>query len=278
MLANINGAEIYYERVGQGRPMLVMHGGLGLDHTYFRPYLDPLADVVELIYYDHRDNGRSSRTADISAVSHATWADDAEALRQHLGLERMLLFGHSYGGFLAQEYALKYGDRLDGLILSNTVAVIDYMPTIQANAAARGGPEQLAALGEAFGRPMTDAEDFRGVWRRLMPLYFHDYQSERGEQMDAATVYSAEAWNHVNTHLLPVFNTLDQLPQISAPTLVLAGSDDWITPVEQTRRLADALPNAELVVFQHSGHFPFIEESAAYLATVRAWLAQVGVV
>ncbi|MCW5882527.1 MAG: alpha/beta fold hydrolase [Anaerolineae bacterium] len=275
MLANVNGAEIYYERVGQGRPLLVMHGGLGLDHTYFRPYLDPLADDVELIYYDHRDNGRSSRSTDISAVSHATWADDAEALRQYLGLGRMVLLGHSYGGFLAQEYALKYGDHLDGLILSNTVAVVDYMPTIQANAAARGGPEQLVALGEAFGRPMNDAEDFRDMWRRLSPLYFHDYRPDLGEQMDAGAVYSAEAWNHVNAHLLPVFNTLDQLAQISAPTLALAGGDDWIMPLEQVQRLTDALPNAEVVVFQHSGHFPFIEETDAYLTAVRAWLTQI---
>src|SRR4051794_5275320 len=112
MLAQVNGTELYYTTHGHGRPLLVMHGGLGLDHAYFRPWLDALGDVSELIYYDHRGNGKSARPTDWSGVTHATWADDADALREQLGHERITLYGHSYGGFLALEYALRHADHL----------------------------------------------------------------------------------------------------------------------------------------------------------------------
>src|SRR6059058_5889365 len=104
MLVPINGTEIFYEELGRG--ILVMHGGLGFDHTYFRPFLDPLAEQGRLVYYDHRIYGRSGRPP-LETLTHEQLVEDAEALRRHLGLGQMVLIGHSYGGFLAQELALR---------------------------------------------------------------------------------------------------------------------------------------------------------------------------
>lgn len=100
MRVQLSDTELFFEPFGQGHPVLIMHGGLGLDHTYFRPWLDKLADVAELIYYDHRANGRSARPSVIEGIGHETWAADADALRAHLGYDRIILLGHSYGGFL----------------------------------------------------------------------------------------------------------------------------------------------------------------------------------
>lgn len=277
MHANINGTDLYYERHGSGVPILVMHGGLGLDHTYFRPWLDQLGECAELIYYDHRGNGRSARTASLAAVDHAMFAADAEQLRAHLGLDRYILLGHSYGGFLAQEYALRYGGEdsaLAGLILCSTAPALDYAPVTMANALARGKPDELAALGEAFGRPMESDDDLRAVWMRLLPLYFKQYDEQIGRAVDQATIYSAAAWNHANANCLPTFNTVARLAEITVPTLVLGGADDWITPPEQGQRLQAALANAELAVFQQSGHFPFIEEPDKFITTVCGWLGR----
>ena len=274
MFANVNDVQLYYETAGAGPAMLLMHGGLGLDHTCFPDTFKKLEDQAEIIYYDHRGNGRSERV-NFDGVTHETFAADADALRAHLGHEKIILFGHSYGGFLAQEYALRYQDRLAGLILCDTAPVLDYMDVVQANAGARGTPDQLAALGQAFGRPMTDDADFQAIWKSLTPLYFHDYDPAVGAAMDAKTSYSAAAWNHVNAHCLPVFNVLEQLGQINVPTLVISGADDWITPLEQGgQRIHDTLPNSELVVFDKSGHWPFIEEQEKFVATLSAWLAQ----
>ena len=106
MIADVGDTRLFYQTAGNGSPILLMHGGLGLDHTCFLPWLEPLADDrTQLIFYDHRGNGRSERPADWNAVTHLTWADDADALRAHLGHERVVALGHSYGGFLALEYA-----------------------------------------------------------------------------------------------------------------------------------------------------------------------------
>ncbi|MBL0123832.1 MAG: alpha/beta fold hydrolase [Betaproteobacteria bacterium] len=277
MHASINGTELYVERHGNGIPILVMHGGLGLDHTYFRPWLDHLGDCAELIYYDHRGNGRSARTASLSAVDHATFAADAEQLRARLGLDRFILLGHSYGGFLAQEYALRYGGEgsaLAGLVLCSTAPALDYAPVTMANALARGKPDELAALGEAFGRAMESDEDLRAVWMRLLPLYFKQYDEQIGRAVDQATIYSAAAWNHANANCLPTFSTVARLAEITVPTLVLGGSDDWITPPEQGRRLQASIADAELAMFEQSGHFPFIEEPDKFIATVSGWLGR----
>ena len=277
MRANLGDTELYFERIGKGLPILVMHGGLGLDHTYFRPWLDKLGEHAELVYYDHRGNGRSSRTMSLAGVDHATFAADADRLRAHLGLGRIIVLGHSYGGFLAQEYALRYGgegSHLAGLILCSTAPALDYAPVTHANAVARGKPDELAALGEAFGRPMNSDDDLRTIWTRLLPLYFKQFDGNIGCAVDQATFYSAAAWNHGNANCLPTFNTVARLAEITVPTLVLSGADDWITPPEQGQRMQVALANAEFALFEQSGHFPFIEEPDKFIATVSAWLGR----
>jgi proline iminopeptidase len=276
MRASISETEICYELHGQGPPMLLLHGGMGLDHSYFRPWLDPLGDAAQLIYYDQRGNGRSAQPPDWSAVDHGTWAEDADALREHLGHEKIVLFGHSYGGFLAQEYALRYPDRLLGLILCSTAPALDYPEVMLANARARGTPEQVEALGRALTARAPDDETAGRWWREIFPLYFRDPDPAVLEEAAERIRYSAGAWNRSLFELMPSFNRVDRLGEIRVPTLVLTGRDDWIMPPEQGgERLHAALGDSELVVFERSGHFPWIEERDAFLGVVRDWLHRV---
>ncbi|MFN8474555.1 MAG: alpha/beta fold hydrolase [Anaerolineae bacterium] len=275
MEATVNGTTLYYETVGQGTPMFIMHGGLGMDHTYFRPWLDQLADQMTLVYYDHRANGRSERPVSLDGVDHATWAADADALREHLGYDQIILLGHSYGGFLAQEYAIRYGDRLKGLVLSCTAPTMDYGEVILANAQARGTQEQLEALGGLLSRPMADDDEMGAHLGAVLPLYFHRPDPAVIEDVAERGVYSAAAWNHAAATCMPVFNYLASLSDITAPTLVLSGDDDYITPPAQGgARIHAAIPGSEFVVFEHSGHFPFIEETDRFMEVMRAWLAE----
>ena len=257
--------------------MLLMHGGSGLDHTYFRPWLDTLSDQVQLIYYDQFGQGRSTRPQNFDDISMETWVDEADALRAALGHEKMILFGHSYGGFIAQEYALRYGDHLDGLILCDTDPVVDYFDVIMANANARGTSEQVAALVAGLSAPVADDASFRQTWVTILPLYFNTLDPKVAAALDEATVYSAGAFNQGMGKLLPTFNVLDRLSEITVPTLVLVGKDDWITPPAQAaERLHAGLPNSQLVRFEESGHFPFIEENEKFVATVRDWISRLG--
>ncbi|MFN8484752.1 MAG: alpha/beta fold hydrolase [Anaerolineae bacterium] len=275
MEANVNGTRLYYETIGLGTPMFIMHGGLGMDHTYFRPWLDALADGVTLVYYDHRANGRSERPASLDDVDHATWAADADALREYLGYDQIILFGHSYGGFLAQEYAIRYGGRLKGLVLSCTAPAMDYGEVILANAQARGTQEELDALGAMLSRPMADDAEMGEYLGAILPLYFNRPDPAVMEDIGGRGVYSAAAWNHAAANCMPVFNYLANLGDITAPTLVLSGADDYITPPAQGgERIHAAIPRSELVIFEHSGHFPFIEETDKFMQVMRGWLAQ----
>ncbi len=279
MRACINGAEIYYEKVGKGIPIMLMHGGLGLDHTYFQPWLKALANKATLIFFDHRGNGLSDRPDSFDGITHQTWIEDADALREYLGYDQIVLLGHSYGGFLAQDYALRFGQNLLGLVLCCTAPVFDYPDVIWENAKARATPEQLATIDKLFSRPIADDEEARRYWRLLLPLYFYGsnalYDPALGTMIDAYTVYSAAASNHGNFVTLPEFNALPRLGEINVPTLVISGSDDWVTPLVQGGKcIHDAIPSSQLVVFEKSGHWPFIEEKAYFRQVFTDWLDQ----
>jgi proline iminopeptidase len=274
MQARVNQTELFYTTFGQGRPMLMMHGGLGFDHTYYRPWLDPLGGRVQLIYYDHRGNGRSHRPASFDGISHDTWTADADALRGYLGHERIVLLGTSYGGFLAQEYALRYGQHLSGLILCCTAPVLDYPKVIRANAEARGTREQVSRVSRILqGEPAATDAALKETATVIMPLYFKHFDSEQAKAIVENTHFSAAASNHAFARCIPSFNVLPRLTEITVPTLVIAGRDDWITPPrEGAERIHAALPNSEIVIFEDSGHFPFIEEQARFLTIVREWI------
>jgi proline iminopeptidase len=268
----VDGAELFYVTHGSGRPLMLMHGGLGPDHSYFRPWLDALGDEIALIYYDHRGGGRSSRLTSFAGITHDTLTDDADRLRAHLGHESMTLLGHSYGGMLALEYALRYPHRLDGLILCCTAPAWDYDEEIAANAAVRGTPEALAAAAELRNAPIGDDERYRRLHVAIQPLYFHRVDPDVIAAMDARTRYSAAAYD-LSELLLADFNIADKIHAIQTPTLIVVGRDDWVTPPSQAERIQRAIPHADVAMFEASGHYPFIEETAAFNQTVRRWMA-----
>lgn len=267
----VNGTELFVTRHGRGRPLLTMHGP-GFDHTMLRPWLDPCGKTHELIYYDHRGSGRSRRE-DLSAVTDRTWVEDADALRDALGLEQVILFGHSYGGCLAQEYALAYTRRVRGLILCATTPAFDYPDVMMANARSRATPSEFDAILESFSTPFKDDGVFQTAWTRILPVYFHRYDARLGDTLTRDIRFSAQSCNRVLFHCLPTFNTVARLGEIEVPTLVIAGASDWITPPAcGANRLAMGVPRSSLTVFENSGHFPFVEEPDRFVATVSRWL------
>ena len=115
-----NGVMIYYKILGRGEPLMIVHGGPGASHDYFLPYLLPLARRHNLIFIDERGSGRSQKLEDPAGYTIQNMVEDVESVRQALGLSKISLLGHSYGGALAQAYALKYQSNLSHLILGST--------------------------------------------------------------------------------------------------------------------------------------------------------------
>jgi len=120
------GVMIYYVEMGHGSPLLVVHGGPGASHEYFLPWLLPLARTNRLIFIDERGSGRSERVEDIHQYTVENMVEDVEAVRTGLGLGKISLLGHSYGGVLAQAYALKYQKNLSHLIALSLVPTCSF--------------------------------------------------------------------------------------------------------------------------------------------------------
>ncbi|MEM6528832.1 MAG: alpha/beta fold hydrolase [Chloroflexota bacterium] len=268
-LTQLEQVQLFIEAKGEGIPILMFHGGLGLDHTYLTPYFDTLTDHYSVIYFDHRGNGRSQKPTDYAQLNFEVLCNDADAVRQHLEHEKVIAIGHSYGGFIAQEYAVRFQEHLLGMVLIDTVPALDYQPQ-----PTRGNDEQLAALSAAFTRPMESDEDWQQTWSTLIQIYFTNYDPAVGKALDAATHYSCHAWNRANA-MLAEYSTLATLPSLTIPTLVVSGRHDFVTPPDHgTERLARLIPNASMHIFENSAHYPFIEEQESFFNVLRDWLKQ----
>ena len=265
--------QLFCEIVGDGPLLLALHGGLGLDHRYLRPWLDPLAESARVAFFDLRGHGRSQGRETLAHADHGTLCADTESLREQLGAEQVFVFGHSYGGFLALEYALRYPNRVAGLVLCATAASTAHIPAALELAPSRGVPDALSALRGALAQPARSDKEFADSWSAVLPLYFHGNDPRRSAAMFADTVFSSEGYNQAFFKWLPTYDVRDRLGGIDAPALVLSGADDWImSPRLAGDELAARLSRSDHVVFEQSGHFPFVEESQLFADTVSRWL------
>lgn len=282
MYAHVNGVELFFDVEGGGyvpdgpavkeKPTLfLLHGGPGCDHSYFKPWLTPLAEQYQLVLVDHRGNGRSGRV-DERTYTIEQMADDLEALRHHLGLGQIAVLGHSFGGMVAQVFALRYPKSVSKLILSNTTPSADFWEEAQAVAEKTATPEQLKILPALFEGTITSQQEFDEWWATCMPLYFRNPDEAIIADLEARMRGEVVVANYMMANEIPNYDVRAALPTISVPTLIIAGRYDWVTPVSQSEVIAAGIPGSRLVIQENSGHMGFIEEQAGYLATVKEFL------
>jgi proline iminopeptidase len=266
-ITQLNDTVLFYLEAGEGVPCLVMHGGLGADHSALHPWLDPLGDVMRLVYYDHRGNGRSGRPPS-ETITFEQLCSDADALREHLGFGEVAVLGYSFGGFVALEYALRYPEHLSHLILLDTAPTLDYAEEIEGNARCKGATQEQL---EALDASAEDEAEFWRLWKIIEPLYFRTFDADLAERVMGKTLISVEA-AEAGDAIVEDWDLTPRLGEISAPTLIVVGRDDFICPPSQARILHEGIPNSELAVFERSGHFPHVEEPEAFFEAVRGWL------
>lgn len=275
MKAHINGVDIFFDVVGSGlRPtpqgmvekpvVFVHHGGPGCDHTLFRPYLDDLAETAQLVFVDHRGTGRSGR-AENATYTIEQMADDLEALRHHLGVEKPMLIGHSFGGMVAQVYAQRYPNSLSKLILMNTAPSAGFWEEAKKMAEEMATDDQKEVLDQLFEGSLESQQEFEDWWATCMPLYFHNPDPEVIEAGKNSMRGDVVVANYMMEHEIPKFDARAGLPDIQIPTLIVAGKYDWVTPLNQADEIRGSIQHAEYVLFEDSGHMPYIEQHSEFV-------------
>jgi proline iminopeptidase len=267
----VDGARLYYRTLGQGRPIVVLHGGPDFDQQYLLPELDRLAESFRLVYYDQRGRGRSTGTVAPDDVGIASEVADLESVRRHLAAESVAVLGHSWGGVLAMEYAVRHLDRVSHLILLNSApgSAEDWSTLREHILRARpaGDVERMRELSESRcyqeGDLETEAEYYRIHFRIALrrPELLDRLARRLRAHFTAESVLTAraieqrlydETWRSDGYDLVPKLRALD------IPTLVVHGDHDLV-PVEVAERLARELPRARLVVLRACGHFAYLE-------------------
>jgi pimeloyl-ACP methyl ester carboxylesterase len=261
MFIDLGDARIFFDTVGSKlaidgermveRPtLIVMHGGPGFDHSTMRPYFDRFADTHQVVYIDHRGNGRSTGVPD--SWSLARWGDDVKAVCDTLGIERPVVYGNSFGGMVAISYASRYAAHPAKLILSSTAARMRFDITFRMMEE-RGGSGARAIAERFWSR--AHEEDFADYLRVCMPLY----NPGRPELWVAArrrAVMRLDVMRHFVHGEMREMDWRTQLANLRCPTLVLAGTYDPITPVACAEEIEAALPErlAQLEIFEGAGH------------------------
>jgi proline iminopeptidase len=282
VFVQVNGAKIYFDIEGMGlapagcgmveKPAcFVLHGGPGLDHSYFKPWLTPLADTMQLIYVDHRGTGRSDRV-DLETCTIEQMADDLEELRKHLGLENVAVLGNSFGGFWALTYALRHPDSISKLILVTTSPSHEFYEAATAELERKATPEQKAVAPGLLEGTIQSETEFLKWWDIMIPLYFAHWDEQRGREMIARGVDNPFVATYMFRNVIPHYDVRSQLGSIKIPTLVVSGRHDWVTPVGESELIANGIPGSELVIFEESGHMPFIEEQDGFINAVKRFV------
>jgi proline iminopeptidase len=281
-----HGVLVYWKSVGKGPPLLVVHGGPGASHDYFLPHLLPLARTNRLVFVDERGSGRSERLEDAGQYTVANMVEDLEAVRSALGLGKVHLLGHSFGGVLAQAYAFRYPQNLRSLVLCSTFHTTKAINKALADIKAAMAPELrekiermekagLYGKGEPWQQGRYPDEYMKAAWAEGYFPYLYQarpdptYTPDPGSMMGWA-VYR-QMWGSTGEYVvdgnLADLDYTDQLGKLRVPTLVTVGDHDESAPwiAEEMARL---VPGAKLVVLPRSGHMTFVDQPVAFRTAV----------
>lgn len=284
MQANIRDTVIYFDVDGVGlapegprmreKPvMFLSHGGPGGDHSEAKISCASLADRVQLVYYDHRGQGRSAR-GDRRKYTLDENVEDLEALRHYLGIGQIVSMGTSYGGMVAMAHAARYPDSVSHLILVVTASHFGYLERASEIVAERGTAEQVALFEDLLGGRIDTVEKSRHYAEVMGPLYGLTFNLEQariaGQRIISSTEPALQAY--APGGFLRTFDLRPELKRITARTLILAGRHDWICAPEFSEEIHAHIPGSDLRIFENSSHFIRADAREEFLDVVRGFL------
>jgi pimeloyl-ACP methyl ester carboxylesterase len=268
---DVEGAKLRPDgpRMREVPTLLLLHGGPGFDHSVFKPFMSPLADIAQLVYLDHRGQGRSDRTSP-ERWRLASWADDVKDFCDALEIVRPVVLGQSFGGIVAMAYATRHPSHPSQIILSSCSARIRRDRIYEAFERLGGKPAREVA--ERFWedpRAETGAEYARVCW----PLYNRSAALADPGAI-SRTIFNLELGLQFFKGEGRTFDLLQDLQLIQSPTLLLAGEQDPVSPIEDAVDIAQRIPPGMLsfVRFANAGHGVFRDEPDRALQVIREFI------
>lgn len=275
-------ARLFYRTMGRGEPLVFLHGGPATSHRYFLPWVKPLAARFKLVFFDQRGGGRSGKAKDRD-YSLAAMVADVDRVRRALRLGRINLFGHSWGGMLALAYVERRPSAVRRLVLADTFASGRELNGRLREMWRRATPAQRAVLSKHERRGLFTAgnaypEEYNRVAYEVYRPYYLDRMVKVLRELESLEV-SFDVYRHLwgeggefrVTGEIAAWDGTRGLGRLRMPTLVLAGRFDQASP-EAAARTAARLPKGECVIFERSGHFPFIEQRELFTAVLADFL------
>jgi proline iminopeptidase len=280
MRAKLRGTELYFDVEGMGlvpdgdvmreKPVaFVIHGGPGGDHTGFKPAFTPLSAKMQLVYFDHRGQGRSAE-GDPKRYTLDENVEDMEALRGHLGLGPIVSIGTSYGGMVAMAHAARYPASVSHLVLIVTAAHSGFIDRAQAIVRERGTAEQQRLCDMLWAGGLNTIERLRYYYEVMGPLYSYRYDPKTAVAARGRATNSPVPFDRAFAPggFLRDYDLRPELARIRAPTLILAGRHDWICAPEFSEEIHQLIPGSVLRIFEHSSHSIRIDEPEAMVEAI----------
>ena len=266
MRAAVRGTELYFDVEGMGlvpdgdrmREMpiaFLIHGGPGSDHSGFKPSMSPLAETMQLVYFDHRGQGRSAK-GDPALYTLDQNVEDMEALRLHLGAGKIVSIGTSYGGMVAMAHAARYPESVSKLVLAVTAAHSGFIARAQEILAERATPEQRAVCEWLWNGTVETVEQHAHFYEVMGPLYSVRHNPAGAAAGRNRGILTPEALNLAfgPGGFLRRYDLRPELSRITAPTLILAGARDWICAPEFSEEIHRLMPGSLLKIFPDASH------------------------
>jgi len=277
-LVDIGDTRLHIVERGHGYPLIILHGGPGLDHHMFGDYLDPLTDEFRLILVDQRAQGLST-DCPVETWTLRQMAADVIALARALGLARYAVLGHSYGSFVALQNAVDFPGHAAQTIVSCGVPSARYLTAVDQNLAAFAPIElrEQVTTSWAREREVSSPAQVADLLHDQQPFHFaspNDARIAEYERRSAGAVFSPRVLRHFARAEYGGIEVEDRLELVPQPVLLLAGRHDRTCVPAAAEAMNVKIPHAEMAIFEHSGHMTFVEENERYLAIVREFLSR----
>ncbi|KAB0677423.1 alpha/beta fold hydrolase [Aureimonas leprariae] len=276
--------KVWTKRVGEGKTkVLLLHGGPGFSHDYLEvmeSFLPPAG--IELYHYDQLGCGNSDRPDDAALWTLPRYLDEVEEVRQGLGLDRFVLYGHSWGGILGIEYALRHPDRLSGLVISNmTASIASFLQRLETLKDLLP-PASRARLAELEKAEDYDSPDYhRIVEGELYPQVLCRTQPWPEPLTRAFRIVNPAIYGQMQgksefvvTGNLRGWDSWDRLARIRTPTLTIGAEHDEMDPADLVR-MAELMPNARSAICPNGSHLPMYDDQAVFFDHLLGFLKSV---